>query len=233
MKIAIMQPYFMPYIGYFQLIAAVDKFVIYDNIQYTKKGWINRNRVLVNGSEHYISLPIKKDSDYLNVNERFLAESWQVDKKKMLNRIKGSYSKAPYFIETFELIEKCLMCEEKNVFDFILHSMHTLMKHIDIDTELIISSDVPIDHKLRGAEKVIAICKQEGAEIYINPIGGVELYDKLKFRYNELKLQFQKSNHIVYQQLNDDFVPWLSVIDVMMFNSKVEIRKMLNEYELK
>lgn len=228
-----MQPYFMPYIGYFQLIGAVDKLVIYDNIQYTKKGWINRNRVLVNGSEHYISLPIKKDSDYLNVNERFLAESWQVDKKKMLRRIKESYRKAPYFIETFELIEKCLMCEEKNLFDFILYSLHTLMKHIDIDTELIISSDIPIDHKLRGAEKVVAICKQEGAEIYINPIGGVELYDKLNFRDNGLKLHFQKSNHIVYKQFNTDFVPWLSIIDVMMFNSKVEIRKMLNEYELK
>jgi len=82
MKIAIMQPYFFPYIGYFQLVNSVDEFVIYDNIQFTKKGWINRNRILVNQNEDYISLPLKKDSDYLNVNQRFLSDAWSVDRKK-------------------------------------------------------------------------------------------------------------------------------------------------------
>ena len=104
MKLAIMQPYFMPYIGYFQLINSVDKFIIYDNIQYTKKGWINRNRILVNGKDQLITLPIKKDSDYLDVIERELSESWDKDKNKMLNVIKSSYSKSPYFQEVFSLI---------------------------------------------------------------------------------------------------------------------------------
>ncbi len=83
MKLAIMQPYFFPYIGYFQLINTVDEFVVYDNIEFTKKGWINRNRILVNGKDEYITLPIKKDSDFLHVKDRFLAETWSKDSAKM------------------------------------------------------------------------------------------------------------------------------------------------------
>ena len=107
-KIAIMQPYFFPYIGYFQLINSVDEFIIYDNIQYTKKGWINRNRILVNGKDQLITLSLKKDSDYLDVVNRELSESWDKDKNKILNIIKFSYNKAPYFQKTFELISQCL-----------------------------------------------------------------------------------------------------------------------------
>ena len=232
MKLGIMQPYFFPYVGYFKLINSVDKFIIYDNIQYTKKGWINRNRILVNGSDQFISLPIKKDSDYLNVKERFLAEWWDNDKRKMLNRIKESYRKAPYFTETFELIERCLKCEENNLFNFIFCSIQELMKHFNIETELIVSSDIPIDHKLKGAEKVMALCKEEGADIYMNPIGGLDLYDKHLFKENGLKLQFQKSNSLVYPQFKNEFIPWLSIIDVMMFNNKEEISMYLNNYKL-
>src|SRR4030042_5533275 len=97
MKIAIMQPYFLPYIGYFQLMNAVDEFVIYDNIEFSKKGWINRNRILVNGKDSYITIPLKKDSDYLDVRDRYLAETWSSEKIKMLKRIIGSYRKAPRF----------------------------------------------------------------------------------------------------------------------------------------
>ena len=232
MKLGIMQPYFFPYIGYFQLLNAVDKFVIYDNIQYTKKGWINRNRILVNGSDHFISLPIKKDSDYLNVNDRFLADSWDMDRKKMLNRIKESYRKAPFFDETYELIEQCLNYEDKNLFRFILYSVQSLMKHFNIETELIVSSDIPIDHKLKGAEKVMTLCKEDGASIYINPVGGLDLYDKQLFEENGLKLHFQKSSYIVYSQFKNEFIPWLSIIDVMMFNNKEEISMYLNNYKL-
>src|SRR5438445_505000 len=106
MRIGIMQPYFFPYIGYFQLINAVDEFVVYDNIEFTKKGWINRNRILVNGKDAYITIPLKKDSDYLNVNERWLADVWTVERKKLLNRITESYRKAPYYESIYNLAEK-------------------------------------------------------------------------------------------------------------------------------
>jgi hypothetical protein len=232
MKIAIMQPYYFPYIGYFQLINAVDEFVIYDNIEFTKKGWINRNRILVNGTDAVVSLPIKKDSDYLNVNERFLADTWDIERKKMLNRITESYRKAPYFKETYEVLEKCILYEDHNLFKFILHSVQTVMQYLKIDTKLVVSSSVPIDHQLKSNEKVMAICKERGADIYINPIGGLELYDKEIFKKNNLKLQFQKANNITYSQFNNEFIPWLSIIDVMMFNNIEEMQSKLEAYSL-
>ncbi len=232
MRLAIMQPYFMPYIGYFQLINSVDKFVIYDNIQYTKKGWINRNRILANGKDQLITLPIKKDSDYLNVVERELSESWDKDKSKMLNVIKASYNKAPYFQETFELISKCLNNPEANLFRFIYDSIVLINNHLEIKTPIIISSTIDADHTLKSQDKVLSLCKEQNADIYINSIGGVELYDKETFKQNNIKLNFIKSNPIQYKQFNNEFVSWLSIIDVMMFNSKEQIKEYLNNYTL-
>src|SRR5690606_18130129 len=122
MRLAIMQPYFCPYIGYFQLMNAVDKFVVYDNIQYTKKGWINRNRILMNGKDQLFSLPVKKDSDYLNINQRFLSDDFDGEKKKLLNKFKGAYNKAPYFKEIFPLLQEIINDDSNNLFDYIYHS---------------------------------------------------------------------------------------------------------------
>jgi hypothetical protein len=230
MKIAIMQPYFLPYIGYFQLINAVNEFVIYDNVEYTKKGWINRNRILVNGTDAMISLPIKKASDYLNIIDRFLADSWEIDNKKMLNRIAESYRKAPQFEEAYSIIEKCIKHKDINLFNFILNSLQIIMKHLDIDTRIVVSSSVPIDHHLKSDEKVMAICKERGADKYINPIGGMKLYDKENFIKNNIELHFLKSNNIDYNQYNKEFIPWLSIIDVLMFNHKEDIKSSLNHY---
>ncbi len=227
-----MQPYFFPYIGYFQLINSVDEFVIYDNIQFTKKGWINKNRILVNGSDVLVSLPLKKDSDFLNVNERFLANTWEVERKKMLNRITESYRKAPHFKNVYAVIEECIVYDDRNLFKFILHSVQTLMQYLNIETNLVISSSISINHQLKSDEKVMAICKERGAGIYINPIGGVNLYDKEHFKQNNLELQFQKSNSITYKQFNNEFVPWLSIIDVMMFNNEDQIKSALSNYLL-
>jgi hypothetical protein len=232
MKIAIMQPYFFPYIGYFQLIKAVDEFVIYDNIQFTKKGWINRNRILVNQSDDYISLPLKKESDYLNVNQRYLSDTFSIDRKKMLNKIVESYRKAPQFEPVFAVFEKCLMIDELNLFDFIHHSLKESLKYLSISTKITVSSTIEIDHQLKSEEKVLAICKAQNASTYINSSGGIELYNKERFEQNGIKLQFQKSNSINYLQYKNEFVPWLSIIDVMMFNSPDEINGMLDQYEL-
>lgn len=231
-KIAIMQPYFFPYIGYFQLINAVDEFVIYDNIQFTKKGWINRNRILVNGKVDYISLPIKKDSDYLNVNQRFLSDSWSVDRKKILNRVTESYRKAQKFDQIYPLFEKCLNTEEINLFDFIHYTLKETLSFMDISTKITISSSIDINQDLKSEQKVVAICKAQNATIYINPIGGVELYSKERFKSNEITLQFHKSNPINYNQLKNEFVPWLSILDILMFNSRESVKSFLNDYQL-
>lgn len=232
MKLAIMQPYFMPYIGYFQLINSVDQFIIYDNIQYTKKGWINRNRILMNGKDQLITLPIKKDSDYLNVVERELSESWDKDKNKIINIIKSSYSKSPYFQEVFELLSKCLNNPEKNLFKFIYDSIVLINDYLAIKTPIVISSSINADHTLKSQDKVLSLCKAQKADVYINSIGGVELYDKAIFKQNGIKLNFIKSDPIKYKQFNNEFISWLSIIDVMMFNSKEQIQEYLNKYTL-
>jgi len=231
MKVAIMQPYFFPYIGYFQLINAVDEFIIYDNIQFTKKGWINRNRILVNGSDIYITLPLKKDSDYLDIKARFLSDDWPNERKKILNRITESYRKAPQFNFVYHIIENILMHDEKNLFSFIFNSLRQINQYLDIKTPLIVSSSIPINHDLKAGNKVIELCKARKASTYINPIGGVELYSKEEFKNEGFELQFLKANNTTYPQFKNDFVPFLSIIDVMMFNSKKDFKSMLQSFK--
>jgi len=232
MKLGIMQPYIVPYIGYFQLINAVDKFVVYDNIQFTKKGWINRNRILVNGKDEYFTLPLKKDSDYLNIDQRRLSDTFPVDKIKLLRKLTESYRKAPEFSKVYPILEAVITNNEENLFAFIYRSLEEVCKFLDIKTTFVISSSVPIDHRLRSQDKVIAICKALGATEYINPIGGLELYAKDDFKKNEIELHFIKSDPVAYTQFNNEFVPWLSIIDVMMFNSKETIQRYLQSYTI-
>lgn len=230
MKIAIMQPYFFPYIGYFQLIKAVDEFVVYDNIEYTKKGWINRNRILINGKDSYITLPLKKDSDHLDVRDRYLASSWPFEKDKMLNRIIESYRKAPRFDSVYPIIEKSILFEERNLFGFILNSLNLVREYLEIQTPLLVSSTIPVDHGLKAGKKVVAICKARKADTYLNPIGGTQLYSKADFKNEGLDLCFLKTADFIYKQSDNNFVPFLSIIDVMMFNPKEEIKEYLNSF---
>jgi hypothetical protein len=229
-----MQPYIFPYIGYFQLMNTVDEFVVYDNIEFTKKGWINRNRVLVNGKDEYITLTLKKDSDYLHIKDRFLADTWEIDRKKIINRIIESYRKAQNFAAAFEVIERCILYQDKNLFNFLLHSLLQVNEYLDIKTKLVKSSSIEINHRLKSEEKVISICKAKNATTYINPIGGVDLYNKNNFYKEGIHLQFLQAKNITYTQFKNEFIPWLSIIDVMMFNSKEGVKELLTKgYVLK
>ncbi len=213
-----MQPYFMPYIGYFQLINAVDLFIVYDNIKYTKKGWINRNRMLQNGKDVLFSLPLKKDSDYLDVCQREL--SIDFNRNKLLNQFKGAYHHAPYFDQTFPLINNIIRYENNNLFEYLHHSIKKICMHLGIVTKIEKSSHIAIDHSLKNQEKVLTLCKEVGANIYINSIGGFNLYSKEKFSENKINLKFIKTKPVEYNQYKKPFTPWLSILDVMMFNSK-------------
>jgi len=231
MKLAIMQPYFLPYIGYFQLIASVDQFIVYDNIKYTKKGWINRNRMLRNGKDVIFSLPLKSDSDYLDVCQRELSSEFSRD--KLLNQFKGAYRRAPYFDQTIPLIEEIVRFDDANLFKFLHHSIVKTCEHLGIATEIRISSGIAIDHNLKNQDKVIALCEAVGASTYINASGGMELYSKETFREKGIELKFIKSKPFEYAQFGDAFVPWLSIIDVMMFNPLDAIRTCITtNYEL-
>ena len=231
MKIGIMQPYFWPYLGYFQLISSVDKFVIYDNIQYTKKGWFNRNRYLCDSRDKYFSISIAKDSDFLDVRERMVSESF--DKKKLKNQIKMAYSRATYFKDVYPIFCECVDYSENNLFYYIKYSLDKVLEYLNIDTEIIISSSIDIDHTKKGKNKVIDICKKLDANEYINPIGGQKLYDKDEFKSEGVDLYFiQMNTDIYYEQFKNEFVPGLSILVVMMFNSRQEIQKLLNRYTL-
>lgn len=231
MRLAIMQPYFFPYIGYFHLIAAVDVFIVYDNIKYTKKGWINRNRMLQNGKDVMFSLPLKSDSDFLDVCERELAADF--NREKLLNQFKGTYRRAPYFAQTFPLVEQIVLHEDANLFRFLHHSIVRTCGHLGITTEIKISSENAIDHGLKNQDKVLALCEAVGANTYVNAIGGMELYSKDTFLEKGIDLKFIQSKPFEYAQFGDAFVPWLSIIDVMMFNSLDAIQACISaNYEL-
>ena len=232
-KLAIMQPYFLPYIGYFQLMSSVDQFVLYDNVQFIKNGWINRNRILVDDSDFVFTLPLKKDSHKMLINERCLSlDTWNRERRKILARIQQSYCKAEFFAEAYPLIERCIRYESNHLFSLIHYSINQIKDYIGINTEILISSQLDVDHLLSGQNRVIAICKYLSASHYINAIGGVSLYSQDDFNDNGIQLSFVKSKVIKYQQFGGRFIPDLSIIDVLMFNSPEQIRRFLTDYEL-
>ncbi|RID99993.1 WbqC family protein [Simplicispira hankyongi] len=230
MKGAIMQPYFLPYIGYFQLISAVDVFVIYDNIKYTKKGWINRNRMLSNGGDVLFSIPIKKDSDSLDVVQRKLSVDF--DRAKLLNQLKGAYLKASNFDSAYRLVEKILHFDNDNLFFFIFNSVKEICAYLDIETDIKISSEIGINHRLKSQEKVIAICKEIGVNCYINSMGGVELYSSSEFKKYDIELNFLRTNISPYPQGGVNFVSHLSIIDLLMHCDKEMVKSKLKDYSL-
>ena len=231
MKLAVMQPYFLPYIGYFQLIAAVDTFIVYDNIKYTKKGWINRNRMLQNGKDVMFSLPLQAASDYLDVRDREIATDF--NRSKLINQIAGTYKGAPNFASAKLLIEEVLDNQEANLFRFLHQSILIVCKYFDIKTKIIVSSSIPIDHGLKSQDKVLALCKAVGAGTYVNAIGGIDLYSRERFYESGVELKFIQSTPFDYQQFGPEFVPWLSIVDVLMFNPQDVVKSCItSNYQL-
>ena len=231
MKIGIMQPYFFPYIGYFQLIKSVDTFVVFDDVNYIKKGWINRNSLLVNGNAYLFRMALLSVSQNKYINEIEIDEnsSWKQD---LLKTISMSYKKAPFFEQVFPLVERIILVEENNLSKFLTHHLKQVCEYLKIETKIIISSNILKNDDVKGQDKIIEICKSIKGNHYINPIGGTELYNKDVFLNENLKLNFIKTNTIAYKQFKNDFIPWLSIIDVMMFNSIEEISLFLDNYEL-
>jgi len=232
MRLAIMQPYFLPYLGYWQLLAAVDRFVVYDRIQYTKKGWINRNRFLLNGQDELFSLPLRKAAEGLDVVDRELAPEF--DPGKLLARWTGAYRRAPHFAATIELMQQVLACPDRNLFAFLRHSICTVAAHLGIRTPIVTSSELPAQATSgRGVEKVLGICQAQGATCYLNPIGGLDLYDKETFARHGIELRFLRARLPDYPQLGGPHVPGLSILDVLMFNPVEAVRdRMLPAYDL-
>jgi hypothetical protein len=232
MKISIMQPYLFPYIGYFQLINMADKFVIHDDVQYIKGGWINRNRILLNREAYLFTLSIKNDSAFLNINQRFFTENFDKERKKILNIVELSYRKAPYYSNVKKLLDCIFYLDKMNISQMIIHSLKIICDYLDINTQFYISSELTKDNTLKGEQRVININKCLEADHYINSIGGEKLYSRDVFEKNDIKLSFLQPRFAEYSQFDNQFVPWLSIIDVLMFNNKEEVQEILSQYDL-
>lgn len=229
--IGIMQPYFFPYLGYWQLLSAVDQYVIYDDVNYIKGGWINRNRILVNGRPQYFNVILDGASPNKKINEIIIGND-ERQKKKLLFTIQMNYKKAPFYDDVYPLLESAVAEMNGKLSAFLTGTIRMVSSYLGITTDLILSSALEKDCNLSGQDRVIDICKRLEGEVYINPIGGTELYSKDCFKKNGIDLKFLKMDNIQYRQYDNAFVPGLSIVDVMMFNSKDDINRMLNMYEL-
>lgn len=226
-----MQPYIFPYIGYFQLINAVGKFVIYDDVNFIKRGWIHRNNILVNNSANMFSVPLSKPSQNSLINEVELGD-WKPWKEKFLKTTEQNYKKAPYFEAVFSLIERTFSGDETHIGKLALRSIQEVCNYLAISTEIETSSDIYENSELKGQERILDICLKEKAEHYINPTGGRELYDKNLFAENGVTLNFIEADKVIYPQFKNEFVPWLSIIDVLMFNDVQTVHKHLSKFKL-
>jgi WbqC-like protein family len=231
MRLAIMQPYIFPYIGYYQLVKAVDKFVIYDDVNYINKGWINRNSILVNNQSHMFTIPLRDASQNRLIREiEILSDvSW---KKKFLKTIDQAYKKAPYFDDFFELVSDIINTGITHINELAYLSISAIASYLGISTRFVASSSFYNNAHLKGQNRILDICLIEKADHYINPIGGMEIYTNELFQQENIKLNFIKSEVLPYKQYNDEFVPSLSIIDILMFNSRDAVNKLLDEYVL-
>lgn len=231
MKIAIMQPYFFPYIGYFQLINSVDRFIIFDDVNYIKKGWINRNRILLNGSEHLFTLPVKNASQNKYIKEIMLDDpaKW---KSKFTKTLVAAYKKTPNFEPVLKLITNLLDINEYSLSKFVTNSIKGICSYLNIKTRIVETSSVYNTINLKKDDKIISICKQENAQEYINPIGGKDLYSEKLFRRKGISIKFHLAKEIIYKQNINTFIPNLSIIDMLMYNNHEFIISSLNQYEL-
>ena len=231
-KLGIMQPYFFPYIGYFQLLNAVDKYVVYDDVNFIKGGWINRNYILANGQKTLINLLLNGASPNKHISELTVRHD-EIHEKKLLKTIEMNYGKAPFFNDAYPVIKSIITDSECALGLYLLNQLKKLCEYMQITTQLILSSEIDKDVSLRGEDKILDICRVLNAGTYYNAIGGTALYSKERFVENGLELRFLKTNeNLEYKQYGGEFVPNLSIIDVMMFNSVEEIRSMLDQYTL-
>lgn len=231
MKLAIMQPYFMPYIGYFQLIKMVDKFIFYDDVTFIKQGWINRNQILINNQAKMFSVPLANASSNILIKDVLISESaYEKWKKSFLNSIFFSYKKAKNYNQVSNLIESILEEKPQTISDLAIKSIIKVAQYLDLDTEFQISSETYSNTQLSGQDRVLDICKNENALTYVNPVGGMELYSKNTFKAKNIDLFFIKANKFVYKQFSDEFIPFLSIIDVLMFNDVDEINQQLDDF---
>jgi len=243
MKIGIMQAYFFPYIGYFQLIDASDEFILYEHVAFRKKTWITKNRILDKGRKLpiEIKIPVINKCSYKTISEiQINCTNW---KRPLLKSIYFNYKKAAYFNEVYPLIEKCIQTDTNSLHDYNSAIIKEICNYLDLKTkikskneaflklEASLLNDKIIKEEVKSL-RIVEICKQQKAHTYINAAGGIELYDKAYFKKNNLSLFFINTKEYSYNQFNMEFAPHLSIIDVLMHNGKDGTKKLIKNYSL-
>jgi hypothetical protein len=226
-----MQPYFFPYLGYFQLIRACDVFVAFADVQFMQGGWVNRNRVLSDHRPLWFTLPVASDAIGLPISARRYADGDGRVRARLLRTL-HNYRRAPHFDAAMAVIEPLLANPEDNVAAYNTHLLRALSAHLGIGTRILTASDLPPFADLRGEARVIAMCQALGASTYVNSIGGVSLYSREAFARAGIELRFLRSEVGPYPQFGREHVASLSIIDVLMFNDAASIRRMLDQYTL-
>jgi WbqC-like protein family len=232
MRMAVMQPYFLPYIGYYQLMATVDKFVLLDDVNYINRGWINRNRICINQQPHWFTVPLVKASQNRLISDLEIQSNsdW---KSKLDKTIINNYGKTPFFAHCYPLFEQIINFSNLDLSAFLYHSLQLIADYLNIKTTIIATSSVYPNENLKGQERIIDICFKETTDSYFNLPGGKKLYDRELFRNHNINTYFiepdLKNMKLSY---GGNEGPVLSMLDLMMWNHANEIRQSLTVYQL-
>lgn len=227
LTLAIMQPYFLPYLGYFQLMAKADTFVLYDDVSFINKGWINRNRININGTAHMLTVPLQHASQNKLICEISLSED-PVWRGKALKSIQQAYAKAPQYTRVYPLLENIINNPSQNLAEFLRNSLVLLRDHLKLQTRLIESSRHYGNQALKAQTRIIDICRREKASLYINAVGGQDLYCRADFEEMGLRLAFLQPSLSPYQTGNVAFIPGLSIVDVLMHNDEQTVNDLVH-----
>ena len=235
MRLAIMQPYFFPYVGYFSLLANVDRFVVFDPVQYIRHGWINRNRILNPGmcQPLYITVPLVKHSRDTRIRDIRIAsdQGW---KERIIGQIKHYKKHAPYFNEVLSILEQSFCLATENIVELNMHCLDIVRRFLGIDVDVIRYGEIAsqIEPARKPGEWALNIAAAVGATAYVNPIGGKEIFDADQFRSHGIELVFIENHLTRYSQVGPGFVPGLSVLDALMFNGVEATCKLVDDFRI-
>jgi hypothetical protein len=237
-RLAIMQPYFFPYLGYFSLIAASDQFIVFDVVQYIRHGWVNRNRILKPGfaADQYVLVPLVKHSRDTKIRDMRVANQlpW---KTKLLAQLQHYKKRAPHFRMTRELLDACFEIETDSLVELNVHCLATICEALQIPfNPMRVDLNEPgfqaLASKVRDpGDWALELSVEYNASQYLNPIGGQDIFDAEKFQQNGIELQFVKNRLAEYDQRNSAFIAGLSIIDALMFNGVDGTRELIDDYD--
>tara|TARA_B100001750_G_scaffold90459_1_gene71504 strand:- start:3014 stop:3721 length:708 start_codon:yes stop_codon:yes gene_type:complete len=222
--VAIHQPEYLPWLGFFKKMMNVELFVFLDDVQFRKKGWQNRNRIRINDGTTLLSIPVHTHS-YPKINEVTIdnEKNWSMRHKKS---ILYNYARAPYFGEIKDFIESIFEKKFQYLVDLNTEIIKFIMNELEIKSKIVFSSELEISKK--GSDRVLDICKAVDADHYITGTFWAESNLRVEeFKKSNIDVEFQKFQHPTYKQIHGKFIPEMSIIDLLFNEGRKEAKKIL------